>query len=68
MQIADNGKGLDGTVKGGGYGLENIRNRTTELTGALRIDSTVGKGTAITMSLPFPFTIQEVRNSNQHDK
>ena len=64
MQIADNGKGLDGTVKGGGYGLENIRNRTTELTGALRIDSTLGKGTAVTMSLPFPFTIQEVRNSN----
>lgn len=55
MKIADNGKGLDGSVKGSGYGLENMRNRTTELTGTLNIDSASGKGTAITMSLPFPF-------------
>jgi signal transduction histidine kinase len=68
MQIADNGKGLDGSIKGSGYGLENMRNRTIELTGALQIDSASGKGTQITMSLPFPFTIQDSGDSNQHDK
>jgi signal transduction histidine kinase len=68
MQIADNGKGLDGSIKGSGYGLENMRNRTIELTRALQIDSASGKGTQITMSLPFPFTIQDSGDSNQHDK
>ena len=60
MQIIDNGKGLDGSIKGSGYGLQNIRNRTTELTGVLNIDSAFGQGTSITMSLPFPFTIQSL--------
>ena len=60
MQIADNGKGLDGSIKGGGNGLENMRSRTTELSGVLNIDSASGKGTAITMSLPFPFKEQSL--------
>lgn len=59
MQIADNGRGLDGSIKGNGNGLANMRSRTAELTGALDIDSASGKGTEITMSLPFPFTIQD---------
>jgi len=63
MQIADNGKGLDGSIKGSGNGLENMRSRTTELSGVLNIDSASGKGTAITMNLPFPFKIQDSRDS-----
>jgi signal transduction histidine kinase len=68
MQIADNGRGLDGSIQGNGNGLANMRSRTAELTGALDIDSASGKGTEITMSLPFPFTIQDSGESNQHDK
>jgi signal transduction histidine kinase len=65
MQIADNGKGLDGSIKGSGNGLENMGNRATELAGGLNIDSICGKGTVITMSLPFPFKIQDSRDSNK---
>lgn len=65
MQIADNGKGLDGSIKGNGNGLANMRSRTAELTGLLNIDSASGKGTAITMSLPFPFMIGDSGDSNK---
>ncbi|MGZ8504917.1 MAG: two-component regulator propeller domain-containing protein, partial [Flavitalea sp.] len=57
LQIADNGKGFDGTIKGTGQGCKNIKKRTENLNGKLVIDSTLEKGTIITMSIPYPFKI-----------
>lgn len=57
MQITDNGKGSDGTVKGSGAGWKNMQKRAESLNGKLVIESISGKGTVITMSLPYPFKI-----------
>ena len=57
LQIADNGKGFDGTTKGTGNGWKNMQKRTVDLNGELVIDSKPGKGTIITMRLPYPFKI-----------
>lgn len=55
LQISDNGKGFDGTVKGTGEGCKNIKKRTENLSGKLLIESSTGAGTVITMKLPYPF-------------
>lgn len=57
LQIADNGKGFDGTTKGNGNGWKNMQKRTADLNGKLIIDSGPGKGTIISMTLPHPFKI-----------
>jgi signal transduction histidine kinase len=57
MQIADNGNGLDGNIKGNGSGLRNMQTRAAELSGSLDINSACGKGMVITMSLPVPFAV-----------
>ena len=57
LQIVDNGKGFDGTTKGTGNGWKNMQKRTADLNGKLVIDSKPGKGTIITMKLPYPFKI-----------
>ena len=57
LQIADNGKGFDGTTKGTGNGCQNMKKRTADLNGKLIIESGPGKGTTITMKLPYPFKI-----------
>ncbi len=57
MQINDDGIGYDGTIKGTGNGWKNMHKRADELKGELKIESAPGKGTSITMSLPYPFKI-----------
>ncbi|MEI7770241.1 MAG: GAF domain-containing sensor histidine kinase [Chloroflexales bacterium] len=58
MRIADNGQGFDPTdtlVDGtsvGSYGVISMRERAAALGGQLRIDSTIGEGTTITVMLP----------------
>ena len=66
LQIADNGKGFDGTTKGSGTGWKNMQKRTEYLNGKLAIDSTPEKGTVITMSLPYPFKIPSSWDVKQH--
>lgn len=57
LQINDNGKGFDGSIKGTGSGWKNMQKRTKVLNGNIEIESIPGKGTTITMSLPYPFRI-----------
>jgi signal transduction histidine kinase len=58
VRVADDGRGFDlQTVRadaGGrqGHGLENMRQRLTELGGACHLESQTGRGTSITFRLP----------------
>ena len=65
MQIADNGKGFDGKTKGSGNGWKNMQKRTDSLKGKMEIDSEHGKGTVITMSIPYPFKIPNSWDNKQ---
>jgi signal transduction histidine kinase len=51
LEVIDNGKGIDPT-KEKGIGLKNIKNRLESLDGELFIDSEIGKGTKLVVSVP----------------
>jgi signal transduction histidine kinase len=51
MIISDNGKGFDAQKKQEGNGLKNLALRLSELGGRYSIESSVGKGTTITIGL-----------------
>ncbi len=54
VRIEDDGRGFDPTRTPGGAGLRNIRERVQTLDGTLRLASTPGHGTVLTISLPWP--------------
>ena len=51
MLIRDNGKGFDTSQYTNGNGLRNMRSRAKELGGHFMIDSGLGKGTTIELSI-----------------
>lgn len=54
LTIRDNGIGFDvEQVGGGGLGLQNITNRTSLIGGNADIRSTIGRGTTITLTIPY---------------
>ncbi len=53
IEAQDNGQGINPEQSGKGIGLKTIQDRVTLLSGQLEIDSTPGKGTLITITLPF---------------
>lgn len=59
MTISDNGKGLDGEIKGKGHGMANMRKRAEELQGNMAIESLPGAGTTMIIQIPFPFKIPD---------
>ena len=52
LDIADNGKGFSTSRNGRGFGLNTMREREEELGGTLTIESELGKGTTVAVSLP----------------
>lgn len=53
LDIADNGQGFNKSRRNGrGFGLKTMRERAEELGGTLTIESELGKGTAVAVSLP----------------
>ena len=52
LDIADNGKGFNTSQNGRGFGLKTMRERAEELGGTLTIESELGMGTAVAVSLP----------------
>ncbi len=50
--ITDDGKGFDVAAKPAGFGLIGIRERAELLDGQLRVESTAGRGTTITVIVP----------------
>jgi signal transduction histidine kinase len=51
INISDNGKGFDVMKKQAGNGLKNLPLRLSKLGGRCKIDSSVGKGTTISVEL-----------------
>jgi ligand-binding sensor domain-containing protein len=52
LQVEDNGTGFDEARVRRGNGLKNLRRRTAELRGELKIESRPGKGARITLTAP----------------
>lgn len=50
--IADDGRGFEPSAGQTGNGLANLQLRATQAGGALNVESAVGKGTRVTLSLP----------------
>ena len=54
LMVQDNGKGFDASpedIKMNGFGFKNITSRVQSLDGSLTIDSSLGKGTTVTIEL-----------------
>jgi signal transduction histidine kinase len=60
IEISDNGKGFDDTMKGTGHGLNNIQSRIKEIGGELTLASIPRVGTQLKAQLPYPFQIAHV--------
>jgi len=52
LVISDNGRGFDRSKPLSGSGLKNMRKRAQTIKGTLKVDSTVGKGTTVTLRVP----------------
>jgi two-component system, NarL family, sensor histidine kinase UhpB len=51
LLVKDYGKGFDPETTGRGNGLDNMKNRATELNGNLNISSEIGKGTTVQLTV-----------------
>ena len=52
LTVQDNGKGFDPSVLTEGNGLNNFKRRAAESYFKINIDSSVGKGTTLTLNIP----------------
>ncbi|MEO6796461.1 MAG: GAF domain-containing sensor histidine kinase [Candidatus Dormibacter sp.] len=52
LQIEDDGHGFDPAVQQGGQGLRNLRERVTAMGAALTIESVLGQGTTVKITIP----------------
>lgn len=52
IQIIDDGKGFDQTVKSSGSGMTNLKKRMETIGGEFQLTSVIGKGTVIKLMLP----------------
>ncbi len=53
LEISDDGMGFDTKIVHGGLGLTAMKERTAMLNAIISIDSSVGKGTKITLEVPY---------------
>ncbi|HNP21813.1 MAG TPA: PAS domain S-box protein [Panacibacter sp.] len=53
ITVTDDGKGFDTTKKRNGIGISNIINRVESFDGAIRIESTPGKGCKTSIDIPY---------------
>jgi len=56
FRVHDNGVGFDPAQKHAGNGLKNMRRRAAEVGGNIKIESGVGGGTTVTLSVPITRT------------
>jgi signal transduction histidine kinase len=61
LNLRDNGNGFDLGKKHEGFGLQGIRERAEDLGGRFSIESSEGKGTAISITLPLLSTPESER-------
>jgi signal transduction histidine kinase len=50
--VSDNGVGFDPGYVSGGIGLSNVRSRATAIGATVQVDSTLGKGTTVSVECP----------------
>ena len=55
MLFEDNGVGFDKEKMRTGIGLQNIKSRLEALQGNINIDSTINRGTAVTIEIPINY-------------
>ncbi len=55
IMIEDDGKGFDLSVHKDGYGLKNLEARAKLLNGTMNIDTLPGKGTSVSIEVPYKF-------------
>ena len=63
--IADNGRGFDQDTVRRGNGLANLKARLEALNGQCDIESRVGKGTTISLTIPLPLNSSDLASSNK---
>jgi signal transduction histidine kinase len=61
LDLRDNGRGFDLHKKSDGFGLQGMNERAESMGGELLIDSADGKGTFVSIALPFPETAMAER-------
>jgi len=61
VSVSDDGIGFDLALRRDGLGLRGLEERVKELDGDMTITSAIGQGTTITMHLPLPVSMTEVR-------
>jgi signal transduction histidine kinase len=54
LRVSDNGKGFDLAQESEGHGLVSMQGRANDMGGTCRMQSTVGKGTTVTLEVPLP--------------
>ena len=65
LVVADDGVGITRPANpSGGLGLVGIQERARELRGTLRVDSTPGRGTSLTVSVPSDWRTTNVRHTS----
>lgn len=57
IMIEDDGKGFDLNQHKDGYGLKNLQARTKLLNGIMNIDTQPGRGTSISIEVPYKFIV-----------
>ena len=57
LDLCDNGRGFDQAARHDGFGLQGIKERAQAMGGSLRIQSARNQGTAISIVLPLPRTL-----------
>ena len=70
LSVEDNGSGLQTSKSNGGLGLKGIRERAQILNAHLQIQSSQGKGTRITVSLPYsvPCAVADGQDGDDHKR
>jgi signal transduction histidine kinase len=59
VSLKDDGRGFDGKKEKKGIGHKNITSRVNKLNGEWKIESTPGKGTVLTVQVPFMLSESE---------
>jgi signal transduction histidine kinase len=52
LEIDDDGQGFDVSVASSGHGLRNLKERAVEMGGRVTVESTIGEGTTVRISIP----------------
>lgn len=55
LEVKDNGVGCGNVIKGGGYGVKNMKKRAEEINGKFEIEDNTAKGTLLRLTVPYPF-------------